>query len=226
MKFIGKLVKWNKIFLIPMLIVFFSMSTVFSAPDNTNFKKWCVDTFYDGSEIYEAYKVVNFDIESKTDSKAGFYDYWQKPLETLRLKTGDCEDFMFLFSHLLPWDYEEFDIVWGFVYDKTSIGKAKHVWGELTGKHGQIYIVEGGQADWDGIKKQEIVEKTEFRDPIIVMPQRTYTLLQGLFLEYDYFDDFTYTSIFGEGVPSSEAFEVLKMLHGMMTRDRINFSKN
>ncbi len=114
------------------------MGMAFSAPDNSAFKEWCVDTFSNGSEIYEAYKVINFDIEKRPDVKDGYYDYWQNPMETRLLKTGDCEDFMFLFSDLLPWNQDNFEIVWGFVYDKSSIGKAKHVWGQLKGKDGQI----------------------------------------------------------------------------------------
>ncbi len=216
---IDKLAKWNKYFIIPMLLIFFSIGTAFSAPDNAAYKEWCIDTFYNGDIIYEAYRVINFDIEGKLDVKSGYFDFWQKPQETLRLKTGDCEDFMILFSDLILGSQDNFEIVWGFVYDKSSIVKSKHVWGQLTGKDGQLYILEGGQGDWDGIQKQEIIEKTQFRDPIVIIPQRTYTLLQGLFLNYDIFDEIAYREIFGKDEPSSEAFHVFEMLHEMVTRE-------
>ncbi len=217
-----KLMHFIKKLALCSLLIFFGMSTVFSAPENPAFKEWCVETFNNGSEIYEAYRVINFDIEYKSDRSSGSFDFWQKPEETLLLKTGDCEDVMFLFSDMLPWNQDNFEIVWGFAYSKISIAKTKHVWGQLTAKDGQIYILEGNGGDWDSIKKQEIVEKYEYRDPFVVMSQRMYTLLQGVFLDYDIFDETTYRDIFGkDGEPSTEAFEVLRMLHEMITRERI-----
>ncbi len=192
-----------------------------NAPDNLAFKEWCVDTFQNGSKIYEAYRVVNFDIEFRADVKGGNFDFWQKPRETLRLKTGDCEDFLFLFSDMLPWSQDNFELVWGFVYSKTSKSKVKHAWGELTGKHGQVYYVEGGQGNWNAIQKIEIVEKYQYRDPIVKIPQRTYTLFQGLFMEYDRFDSAMCKEILGNDDISSEAFEVFKLLHEMITRSYI-----
>lgn len=218
MRSISKLVKWSKRISLALLVTIFSVGMAFSAPDNSMYKQWCEDTFYNGDKIYEAYKVINFDIHYKGDVQAGYFDYWQKGRETLQLKTGDCEDFMILFSDLLPWDYESFDIVWGFIYSKTSKSKTKHVWGELRGKSGQLYILEGGQQDWGGIQKVETIEIDELRDPIVVLPQQTYTLLQEIFLKYDYFDQATYQEIFGKSEPSSEAFRVFEMLHEMITR--------
>ncbi len=218
MNFMNKLVKFSKC-LIFALVVFFSVTEVFSAPENLAYKDWCVETFDNGEKIYEAYRVINFDIEYRLDRHSGYYEFWQKPKETLRFKTGDCEDLMFLFSDLLPWRQDNFEIVWGFVYSKVSRSKTKHVWGELIGKDKQIYYVEGGQADWNAIEKKEIVEKREQRDPIVKLPQRTYTLLQGLFLEYDEFDEILYKDLFGEKELSSEAFHIFKLLHEMTTRE-------
>ncbi len=221
MHFIKKLAKWSKSFIFALLLLSFSMGIVFSAPENVKFKEWCVKTFENGSEIYEAYRVINFDIEYKSDKSSGVFDFWQKPKETLLLKTGDCEDIMILFSDLLPWNQDNFEIAWGFVYSRISIAKTKHVWGQLTGKDGQIYLLEGGKENWNAIQKQEIVEKTEYRDPFVVIPQKTYTLLQGKFLDYEVFDDIAYRELFGRDEPSSEAFDVFKMLHEMITRDKI-----
>jgi hypothetical protein len=150
--------------------------------DNFLYKEWCEETFDNGRYIYEAYKNI--------------------PLETVRLKKGDCEDAVFhFFSQLLP-NQRNAEIRWGWVIDKRDeVGKA-HVWYQLIDKVGKQYIVEGFSKDWDGIIPMEIVEKTETRRPIITIVHSSVSRLAHLPLETDdekiweFFPDFMDTQYY------------------------------
>ena len=135
--------------------------------DNTLYKEWCEKTFKYGNYIYEAYKDVAFNIKYTPESAKT--DFWQTPFETTKSKNGDCEDAVFLFfSHLLP-NQENAEIVWGWVIDR-KIGVARaHVWYQLIGKEGQLYVVEGFSNDWNGIIPMEIIKQTESRKPIFTL---------------------------------------------------------
>lgn len=64
-------------------------------PDNPRYKEWCINTFDNGEQIYEAYKEIAFDIDYRPEPQKT--DYWQTPIETMQSKKGDCEDSAFLF---------------------------------------------------------------------------------------------------------------------------------
>ncbi len=237
MKYIEKLVKWTKGITVALLITFFSTGIVFSAPDNFKFKQWCMDTFYSGSEIYEAYKVVSFDITYATDVPLHSYDFWQKPIETLKLKKGDCEDAVILFSSLSPLCHEDIKLVWGYVYDVKNGGKAKHVWVELTSKTKQKYILEAYKGDWNGIVKAAIDRKTLKRDEIISLPQCLYNEVLMALAECDSnYDEEEHklvieyiTPWISSGVDTlltNQAYDIFKLLHGMLNREIAFCEKN
>ncbi len=135
--------------------------------DNLLYKEWCEESFNNGTDIYEGYKDIAFNI--KYESEAAKYDIWQTPSETTKLQKGDCEDAVFLFfSHLSP-KQKNAEIVWGWVIDnQTGISKA-HVWYQLTDKDGRQYVVEGFSNDWNGIIPMEIIERTETRKSILTI---------------------------------------------------------
>jgi hypothetical protein len=136
--------------------------------DNFLYKEWCEETFVNGNYIYDAYKDIAFSIEYTPEVSET--DFWQTPVETTRLKKGDCEDAVFLFFSQLPADQKNAEIVWGWIINKRStIGRA-HVWYQLVDKKGQQYVVEGFSKDWNGIIPMEIIEETESRIPILTMP--------------------------------------------------------
>ena len=151
--------------------------------DNFLYKEWCEETFDNGTYIYEAYKNIAFNIEYTPEPNKT--DFWQTPLETIRLKKGDCEDAVFHFFSQLPPNQRNAEITWGWVIDKRDeVGKA-HVWYQLIDKVGKQYIVEGFSKDWDGIIPMEIVEKTETRRPIITIVHSSVSRLAHLPLETD-----------------------------------------
>ncbi len=132
--------------------------------DNILYKKWCEETFTNGSHIYEGYRDIAFNI--KYAPEAPKTDIWQTPIETSRLEQGDCEDAVFLFFSHLPPTLENAEIVWGWVIDRHQVAKA-HVWYQLRDVEGKEYIVEGFSKDWNGIIPMEIVRQTETRKPIL-----------------------------------------------------------
>ncbi|MFQ5963013.1 MAG: hypothetical protein ACE5KZ_01850 [Candidatus Scalinduaceae bacterium] len=149
--------------------------------DNFLYKKWCEDTFENGDYIYEAYKDIAFDI--KYTPEPAKTDFWQTPLETVRLKKGDCEDAVFLFFSQMPSNLKNAEIVWGWVIDKQSkVGRA-HVWYQLMDKRGQQYIVEGFSKDWNGIIPMEIVRRTETRKSIFTISHSAVSSFTGVLLE-------------------------------------------
>ena len=151
--------------------------------DNFLYKEWCEETFVNGDYIYEAYKDIAFNIKYTPES--GKTDFWQTPVETARLRKGDCEDAVFLFFSQLPLNQKNAEIVWGWVINKRStMGKA-HVWYQLLDKRGQQYIVEGFSKDWNGIIPMNMVEETESRRPILTMSHSAIGKLAGLLSEAD-----------------------------------------
>jgi hypothetical protein len=135
--------------------------------DNFLYKEWCEETFDNGNYIYESYKDIAFNIKYTPES--GRTDYWQTPVETARLKKGDCEDAVFLFFSQLPSNQINAEIVWGWVINKQSTVGRAHVWYQLLDKKGQQYVVEGFSNDWNGIIPIEIIEETESRKPIFTI---------------------------------------------------------
>lgn len=221
MQFIKKLVTWNKCIVFVLLFAFFNINTIYSAPDNFEFRAWCVQTFDGGSDIYEAYKTINFDIEYVYDSNG---DFWQKPKETLKLKQGDCEDSMFLFSSLISLDLENVEIVWGYV--SSEYGMFKHVYGRLTDKNGKIYLLQNYyKRTWGGIILEEKAKQTMIWTPIVILTQPTFVKITKDFKKIKTFD----TEIFYKIVQSlpklqitndniHEIYNVFYLLHGVYSR--------
>jgi hypothetical protein len=144
--------------------------------DNFLYKEWCEETFDKGNHIYEAYKNIAFNIE---------YTPEPPPIETARLKKGDCEDAVFhFFSQLLPRQTNA-EIVWGWVIDKRNGVGWAHVWYQLTDKKGQKYVVEGFSEDWNGIIPMDIVQDTETRKPIFTISHCMVSRLSRLFPEVE-----------------------------------------
>jgi hypothetical protein len=151
--------------------------------DNFLYKEWCEETFDNGNHIYEAYKNIAFNIEYTPEPPET--DFWQTPLETARLKKGDCEDAVFhFFSQLLP-KQTNAEIVWGWVIDKRNGVGWAHVWYQLTDKRGQKYVVEGFSEDWNGIIPMDIVRDTETRKPIFTISHCMASRLSHMFPEVE-----------------------------------------
>ncbi len=151
--------------------------------DNLLYKEWCEKTFDNGNYIYEAYKDIAFNIEYTPEPYKT--DFWQTPLETIRLKKGDCEDAVFHFFSQLPPDQRNAEIRWGWIIDKRDEIGTAHVWYQLRDKEGKQYIVEGFSKDWNGIIPMEIVEKTETRRPTFTIVHSSVSRLANLPLETD-----------------------------------------
>lgn len=57
---------------------------------------------YNFKTVDEAWRYVSYNIRPMSDRDAhGISEYWQYPWETYELGTGDCEDYVLLFMHLL-----------------------------------------------------------------------------------------------------------------------------
>lgn len=136
-------------------------------PDNPLYKEWCVKTFKNGGQIYEAYKEIAFTIDYRAEPPK--MDYWQTPIETRQRKYGDCEDSVFLFFSDLSDREIDGDLVWGWVIDKKSSIAFAHVWYQLFDKHGSPYIVEGFSKEWNGIIPTEMFAETEERVPTLIL---------------------------------------------------------
>jgi hypothetical protein len=146
--------------------------------DNFLYKKWCEETFDNGNYIYEAYKKIAFDIKYAPEPNKA--DFWQTPIETVRLKRGDCEDAAFLLFSKIPSGQKNAEIVWGWAIDKQNAVKRLHVWYQLEDKKGQKYIIEGFSKDWNGIIPMEIVKKNQSRIPILIIAHSEASRLDGL----------------------------------------------
>ena len=149
--------------------------------DNYLYEQWCEETFDNGMYIYAAYKSIAFKIKYKPEAKKT--DFWQTPIETDRLKNGDCEDAVFLLFSQLPSNQENAEIVWGWVVNNQSKATRPHVWYQLIDKKGQKYIVEGFSKEWNGIIPMEIAREYESRKPILTIPHTKVTELINFLLE-------------------------------------------
>ncbi len=149
--------------------------------DNYLYEKWCEETFDNGKYVYAAYKNIAFNIKYKPETNKT--DFWQTPIETDRLRRGDCEDAVFLLYSRLPSNQENAEILWGWVTDKESKVRRAHVWYQLIDKKGQKYIVEGFSKEWNGIIPMEIARNYETRKPLLSIPHnkviRLVSLLSG-----------------------------------------------
>lgn len=97
------------------------------------------DIFINGDRIVSSVSYVDEHVDFVGEGTDD--DYWQTPQETLKLKTGDCEDVVLLFAYLnrnisLPAYY-----CWGDTMD-TNGQIMTHAWVELTAKNRDIYVVE------------------------------------------------------------------------------------
>lgn len=137
------------------------------ASDNLPYKEWCINTFKNGEQIYDAYKEIAFDVNYRAEPPKT--DYWQTPLETRQKKQGDCEDSVFLFFSQLSGTDVDGEIIWGWVVDKRSSIAFAHVWYQLFDKHGRPYIVEGFSKEWNGIIPVEIITEAEERVPTLML---------------------------------------------------------
>ncbi len=181
--------------------------------DNFLYKEWCEETFNNGNCVYEAYKNIAFNIEYTPEPN--MTDFWQTPVETARLKKGDCEDIVFHFFSQLPPDLKNAEIIWGWVINKRSkIGKA-HVWYQLTDKKGQQYIVEGFSKDWNGIIPMGILENTETRRPIFTIAHSSVSRLASSVPKVD--DSQNIRSLFLPNL-NKEISNILNKLNGLFSR--------
>jgi len=136
-------------------------------PDNQLYREWCVKTFKNGQQIYEAYREIAFGINYRAEPTKT--DNWQTPVETTKCRQGDCEDSVFLFfSKLSELDIDG-DIVWGWVVDKENSVAFAHVWYQLFDKRGSPYIVEGFSKEWNGIVPIEMLTEGERRVPTLML---------------------------------------------------------
>ncbi len=139
--------------------------------ENLNYRKWCEETFMNGSDIYKAYKEVAFNITYTPEQEKT--DFWQTPSETKRIKKGDCEDAVLLFFSQIPPEQKCAEIVWGWVFDKKSmVGKA-HVWYQIQDRKGRPYVVEAFSQTWNGIMPLDVLERNEIRKPIFAIAHDT-----------------------------------------------------
>ncbi len=139
--------------------------------ENRQYLKWCEETFDNGSDIYEAYKKIAFNIEYVPEEKKT--DFWQTPSETARIRKGDCEDAVLLFFSKISPQQKGAEIVWGWVFNReTMVGRA-HVWYQVKDKNGLSYVVEGFSKDWNGIIPEAVLELNEIRKPIFVIDHAT-----------------------------------------------------
>ncbi len=136
-------------------------------PDNPGYREWCINTFNNGEQIYEAYREIAFDIDYRAEPPTT--DYWQTPEETCRSKRGDCEDSVFLFFSRLSGLSIDGDIVWGWVSDRDTSVVFAHVWYQLFDKRGRAYIVEGFSKEWNGIIPEEMLTDGEERTPTLMI---------------------------------------------------------
>jgi len=136
-------------------------------PDNQLYREWCVKTFKNGEQIYEAYKEIAFGITYRAEPPKT--DYWQTPVETKQTKEGDCEDSVFLFFSRLSALEIDGDLVWGWVVDNENSAAFAHVWYRLSDKRGRPYIVEGFSKEWNGIVPEEMLAGGERRVPTLML---------------------------------------------------------
>lgn len=229
MKFIEKLAKWSKrILLVALLSVslfggvsLLGETEVFSAPHNLDFAEWCTNNFDNGVEIYEAYRVLTFDIMYEND----VFDYWQKPIETVNLGKGDCEDAAILFTALLPFDLENVKIVWGYVFNEEG-NMGKHVWCELESKTGQEYYVEGYKHNWSGIMLKDHDTDFRARQEIFSLTQWEYFEVLTILSDLEFYNSRLHEHVINflpfldfKDLTQSVPYSIFSKLHGMLIRE-------
>ncbi len=213
--FIKQLVKWSKYIAIVLL---FSTSVALGAPDNPNVKRWVEDTFTSGTEIYEAFKTITFDVQYIRELNG---DKWQHPKETLRLKGGDCEDAMLLFSSLIPSDLENVRIVWGYI--QTLEGKVvKHVWGHVISKTGAKHVLLNAKSSgWNGLVSELHAQRILLNRYIILsITQKEFNRVTNYFKDVEEFNEEVFKEVI-KLVPHSnthkvdhyEMYYIFKSLH-------------
>ncbi len=217
MQFIKKLVKLSKYI---ALVLVFSSSVALAAPDNPNVKEWMERTFTNATEIYEAYKTITFDIEYIKELSV---DKWQHPKETLKLKGGDCEDAMFLFSSLIPSDLENVRIVWGYI--QTLEGKIyKHVWGHVISKTGAKHVLlNNNKFHWNGLVSELYAQRILLNTyEIMSITQKEFSKVIDYFKDVEEFNEEVFKEVV-KLVPYSnihkadhyEVYYIFKSIHGV-----------
>ncbi|GJQ58227.1 MAG: hypothetical protein D8M57_02945 [Candidatus Scalindua sp. AMX11] len=178
--------------------------------ENSNYLKWCLETFSNGGEIYAAYKEIAFNIKYTPEPEKR--DFWQTPSETSRLKRGDCEDAVLLFFSRIPRQQKYAEIVWGWVFDRKSmVGKA-HVWYQIKDKNGQSYVVEAFSQDWNGIIPVGVLERNGIRKPIFIIAHATISSLVNSLQKAVHYQkrktgmDFFAKTSFGRGKTEAQTF--------------------
>jgi len=183
-------------------------------PDNQLYREWCVKTFKNGEQIYEAYKEIAFGINYRAEPTKT--DYWQTPVETRKYKQGDCEDSVFLFfSKLSELDIDG-DIIWGWVADKENSTAFAHVWYQLFDKRGRPYIVEGFSKEWNGIIPVEMLTGGERRVPTFVLSHKQVNrvvdeILPGFDESFED-DQFPWTVYMNNSTVIKEIFQKLQVM--------------
>ncbi|KYC45512.1 MAG: Transglutaminase-like superfamily protein [Candidatus Methanofastidiosum methylothiophilum] len=127
--------------------------TVFITPDNEKIRSFAnqIDT----ENPVTIYKFVRDEIKYVEDYLTFDYrfEYWQFPEETLKLRTGDCEDQAILLCTLLRakgYSPEDVKVVFGLTSSNTG-----HAWVEL--------FYEGGWVVFDPTSSaNEYIEKTRY----------------------------------------------------------------
>lgn len=196
-------------------------------PENLPYRDWCIDTFDNGEQIYDAYKEIAFDIDYRAEPPKT--DYWQTPLETLQSKRGDCEDSVFLFFSKLSGLDIDGDIVWGRVVDKGNSISFAHAWYQLFDKHGKLYIVEGFSKEWNGIIPVEIIQGTEERVPTLLLRHSQVThvvneLIPG-FTESFEDEEFSWSLFFKNTTIIKEIFQKLQDMFSRYRQQTHELSK-
>ena len=194
-------------------------------PNNHLYREWCVNTFRNGEQIYEAYKEIAFEINYRAEPSKT--DYWQTPVETKKSKQGDCEDSVFLFFSKLSGLDIDGDIVWGWVVDKENSVAFAHVWYQLSDKRGRPYIVEGFSKEWNGIIPVEMLAEGESRVPTLMLRHnqvnRVVDEMMPRFTESFEEDQFTWAVYMNNATIVKEIFQKLQV---MFTRYKVQLHQS
>ncbi len=136
-----------------------------SLPESFSYKEWCENNFANGSFIYEAYRQISFKINYVPEPP--FNDFWQTPLETFYRCAGDCEDVVLYFNNILTEQFDDGTIAWGVVEDLSNNTEYAHVWFELHGRDGRVFIVEPFTKGWKGIIPIELLKNKRIKKKTI-----------------------------------------------------------
>ena len=183
-------------------------------PDNQPYREWCIKTFKNGEQVYEAYKEIAFGINYRAEPSKT--DFWQTPVETRQSRHGDCEDSVFLFFSKLSRLDIDGDIIWGWVADKENSTAFAHVWYQLFDKRGRPYIVEGFSKEWNGIIPVEMLTGGERRVPTFVLSHKQVNrvvdeILPGFDESFED-DQFPWTVYMNNSTVIKEIFQKLQVM--------------